>query len=116
MLKTELEVETIGEPSVQALPEAEQRSFFETLLARIKELKKIKTIKEEKFMPYREAKVYFDGGHYIAIPSENFPSKNRKGQKPKPKPTPEQQADGTPPTFSTCIKKRTRKLVVARWR
>ena len=39
VLKTELEVETIGEPSVQALPEAEQRSFFETLLARIKELK-----------------------------------------------------------------------------
>lgn len=39
MLKTELEVETIGEPSVQALPEAEQRSFLETLLARIKELK-----------------------------------------------------------------------------
>ena len=42
MLKTELEVETIGEPSVQALPEAEQRSFFETLLARIKELKENK--------------------------------------------------------------------------
>ena len=39
MLKTELEVETIGEPSVQALPEAEQRLFFETLLARIKEQK-----------------------------------------------------------------------------
>lgn len=39
VLKTELEVETIGEPSVQALPEAEQRLFFETLLARIKEQK-----------------------------------------------------------------------------
>lgn len=39
MLKTELETETIGEPNVSALPEAEQRSFFETLLARIKELK-----------------------------------------------------------------------------
>lgn len=38
MLKTELEIETIGEPNVQALPEAEQRTFFETLLARIKEL------------------------------------------------------------------------------
>ena len=37
-LKTELEIETIGEPNVQALPEAEQRTFFETLLARIKEL------------------------------------------------------------------------------
>ena len=38
MLKTELEIETIGEPNVAALPEAEQRTFFETLLARIKEL------------------------------------------------------------------------------
>lgn len=39
MLKTELEIETIGEPNVQALPEAEQQTFFETLLAHIKELK-----------------------------------------------------------------------------
>ncbi len=39
VLKTELEIETIGEPNVQALPEAEQRTFLETLLARIKELK-----------------------------------------------------------------------------
>lgn len=37
--KTELKVETIGEPSVEALPEAEQNTFFETLLDRIKELK-----------------------------------------------------------------------------
>lgn len=36
--KTELEIKTIGEPNVQALPEAEQLTFFETLLARIKEL------------------------------------------------------------------------------
>lgn len=39
MNKSELEIETIGEPNVQALPEAEQRTFLETLLARIKELK-----------------------------------------------------------------------------
>ena len=39
VLKTELETETIGEPKISALPEAEQQSFFETLLARIKELK-----------------------------------------------------------------------------
>ncbi len=39
MLKTELEIETIGEPNVQALPESEQQTFLETLLARIKELK-----------------------------------------------------------------------------
>lgn len=38
MLKTEFEIETIDEPNVAALPEAEQRTFFETLLARIKEL------------------------------------------------------------------------------
>ena len=44
VLKTELEVETIGEPNVSALPKAEQQSFFETLLARIKELKE----KDEK--------------------------------------------------------------------
>ena len=46
-------------------------------------------------MPYREAKVYFDGGHYIAIPSENFPSEKRKGRK-KSKPTPQQQTIETP--------------------
>ena len=38
MQKIKLEIETIGEPNVQALPEAEQRTFFETLLAHIKEL------------------------------------------------------------------------------
>lgn len=37
--KLGLKVETIGEPSVEALPEAEQNTFFETLLDRIKELK-----------------------------------------------------------------------------
>ncbi len=39
MLKTELEIETIGEPNIQALPESERQTFLETLLARIKELK-----------------------------------------------------------------------------
>lgn len=39
MLKTDFEIEIIGEPDIKALPEAEQRTFFETLLARIKELK-----------------------------------------------------------------------------
>lgn len=38
MPKTELKIEPIGEPDIKALPEAEQRTFFETLLARIKEL------------------------------------------------------------------------------
>ena len=37
--KTELQVNTIGKPNVQTLLEAEQRSFFETLLAHIKQLK-----------------------------------------------------------------------------
>ncbi|MDE7329290.1 MAG: hypothetical protein K2N57_06105 [Clostridia bacterium] len=35
-------------------------------------------------MPYIGTKVYSDGGHYIAIPPENFPSKQRKRKKPKP--------------------------------
>jgi hypothetical protein len=48
-------------------------------------------------MPYIATKVYSDGGHYIAIPSENFPSHKRKQRKPiqtkmrmdeKPIPTP----------------------------
>ena len=37
--KTELQVNTIGELNVQTLLEAEKRSFFETLLAHIKQLK-----------------------------------------------------------------------------
>ncbi|MDE7329724.1 MAG: hypothetical protein K2N30_01330 [Clostridia bacterium] len=57
-------------------------------------------------MPYRETKVYFDGGHYIAIPSENFPSGTRKRKKPKP-PKPKQNKN-TPPTpkdkFETAYK------------
>ena len=32
-------------------------------------------------MSYQNAKIYFDGGHYIAIPMENFPhGKGRKKQ------------------------------------
>ena len=42
MLNIELEIETVGKPSVQALSEIEQRTFFETLYARIKELKEDK--------------------------------------------------------------------------
>lgn len=38
MPKTELEIKPIGEPDIKALPESEQLTFFETLLARIKEL------------------------------------------------------------------------------
>ena len=39
MLKTELVIETIGEPSLQVLPEIEQRTFFETILERIVQIK-----------------------------------------------------------------------------
>ncbi len=39
MPKTELEIKTIGEPNVQALPEAEQHTFLDTLLALLKDLK-----------------------------------------------------------------------------
>ncbi len=38
MLKTELAVETIGQPSIQALSESERRTFFETLFANILKL------------------------------------------------------------------------------
>lgn len=75
-------------------------------------------------MPYIGTKVYSDGGHYIAIPPENFPSKQRKRKKPKPKPTAKPKTDGTPPTtlkdkFETAYKesqslpKRERKKYIA---
>lgn len=75
-------------------------------------------------MPYIGTKVYSDGGHYIAIPPENFPSKQRKRKKPKPKPTTKPKTDGTPPTtpkekFETAYKesqalpKRERKKYIA---
>ena len=38
MLKTELSIETIGEPNIQALSESEQRIFFETLFTSIMNL------------------------------------------------------------------------------
>lgn len=75
-------------------------------------------------MPYKDTKVYSDGSHYIAIPPENFPSKQRKRKKPKPKPTTKPKTDGTPPTtpkdkFETAYKesqslpKRERKKYIA---
>lgn len=75
-------------------------------------------------MPYKDTKVYSDGSHYIAIPPENFPSKQRKRNKPKPKPTTKPKTDGTPPTtpkekFETAYKesqalpKRERKKYIA---
>lgn len=57
-------------------------------------------------MPYRETKVYFDGGHYIAIPPENFPSSTRKRKKPKPS-KPKQDENALPPPkekFETAYK------------
>ena len=39
MLKTEFEIELIGEPDINALPESEQHNFLETLLALLKDLK-----------------------------------------------------------------------------
>lgn len=38
MLKTELKVETIEEPNIQALSDSEQHTFFETLFASILKL------------------------------------------------------------------------------
>lgn len=47
-------------------------------------------------MPYQNAKIYFDGGHYIAIPMENFPhGKGRRKVRPKP---PEPKTEETPAT------------------
>ena len=40
MLKTKLEVVTVGAPDVAALSETEQRIFFETIAARVLELAK----------------------------------------------------------------------------
>ncbi len=40
MLKTELIIQTIGEPNIQALSESEQRIFFDTLFASIMQLYK----------------------------------------------------------------------------
>ena len=40
MLKTELAIEIVGEPSIQVLTESEQKMFYDTLLARILELYK----------------------------------------------------------------------------
>lgn len=36
--KLDIEVRAIGKPSISALPEAEQKVFYETLLKRIQEL------------------------------------------------------------------------------
>lgn len=72
-------------------------------------------------MPYRGTKIYYDGGHYIAIPPENFPSNTRKRKKPKP-PKPKQD-ENAPPTpkekFETAyaesqaLPKRQRKKYIA---
>ena len=39
MVKVEIATEVIGEANIQALSESEQRTFFDTLLERIMELK-----------------------------------------------------------------------------
>lgn len=46
--KLDLKVETIGEPNVAVLPEAEQHTFFETFLNRITELKAEDDKKQEE--------------------------------------------------------------------
>ena len=47
-------------------------------------------------MPYRNAKVYYDGGHYIAIPAENFPRRRRRRKPKPPKEQTEEQPQVTP--------------------
>ena len=73
-------------------------------------------------MPYINAKVYSDGGHYIAIPKENFPSEQRRRKTPKPQQL-EIKKDDSPPTpkekFETAyaeskkLPKRERKTYIA---
>ena len=46
MLKTELEVVTVGAPDVTALSENEQRIFFETMAARVLDLAKERNLNE----------------------------------------------------------------------
>ena len=46
VLKTELEVVTVGAPDVTALSENEQRIFFETMAARVLELAKERNLNE----------------------------------------------------------------------
>ncbi len=41
-------------------------------------------------MPYQNAKVYYDGSHYIAIPADNFPRTKRRRVRPIPLKTEEQ--------------------------
>jgi len=73
-------------------------------------------------MPYINAKVYSDGGHFIAIPKENFPSEQRRRKTPKPKqleikkndspPTPKEKFE-TAYTESKKLPKRERKAYIA---
>ena len=45
MLKTELEIVTVGTPDIAMLSENEQRIFFETIFARVLELAKERNVK-----------------------------------------------------------------------
>lgn len=45
MLKTELEIVTVGTPDITTLSENEQRIFFETIFARVLELAKERNVK-----------------------------------------------------------------------
>ena len=66
-------------------------------------------------MAYQDCKVYFDGGHYIAVPKENFPS--RKGRNIPKKNSP--QTDTKKAKFETAyaesqaLPKRERKQYIA---
>ena len=66
-------------------------------------------------MAYQDCKVYFDGGHYIAVPKENFPS--RKGRNTPNKNSP--QTDTKKAKFETAyaesqaLPKRERKQYIA---
>ena len=50
MLKTELEIVTVGTPDIATLSENEQRIFFETIFERVLELAKEKKCKVMKWI------------------------------------------------------------------
>ena len=49
MLKTELEVVTVGTPDITALSDDERRVFFETIMARVLELAKERNVTETEW-------------------------------------------------------------------
>lgn len=82
MNKETIKVVNIGKPDIEAMSGSEQATFFSELLTKISSLSKQQrggTVRsKEVAMPYRSAKVYNDGSHYIAIPQTDNPTRRKK--------------------------------------